>query len=138
MAVTSCKKDDNPASSAPTLSNNIQQGKWRISSYINSGNDETSHYTGYEFQFNPNGSVTAVNSTTSVSGTWSYGSDDSTVKLILGFTTSPFTELSDDWHVIQHTTSIIQLIDESGGNGGTDYLTFQLIQQRIQDYRKSL
>lgn len=42
------------------------------------------------------------------------------------FTSPPdFEELTDDWDIISQTSSKIELIDISGGNGGTDYLTFQ-------------
>ena len=42
------------------------------------------------------------------------------------FTTpAEFMDLSDDWDVINITDSKIELIDVSGGNGGTDYLTFE-------------
>jgi hypothetical protein len=32
-------------------------------------------------------------------------------------------DLSDDWDIISYTDTEIKLIDVSGGNGGTDYLT---------------
>lgn len=34
-------------------------------------------------------------------------------------------ELTDDWDIISYTDTKIQLVDVSGGNGGTDYLTFE-------------
>ena len=36
-----------------------------------------------------------------------------------------FIEISDDWNVIERTDTKIKLQDISGGNGGTDYLTFE-------------
>ena len=36
-----------------------------------------------------------------------------------------FTDLTEDWNIITYTTTKIQLIHVSGGNGGTDYLTFE-------------
>lgn len=126
MIVTSCKKDDN-SNSTPSINSTIQQGKWRVASYIDSGNNETNHYTGYEFQFNSNGTVVATKQGSSVSGTWSNGNDDSQQKLILNFSTTPFDELNDDWHIVSQSSSQIGLEDVSGGNGGTDYLTFDKI-----------
>jgi len=35
-----------------------------------------------------------------------------------------FFELSDDWEIIEKSTTVIKLKDVSGGNGGIDYLTF--------------
>ncbi len=45
--------------------------------------------------------------------------------LILHLFTTDFEELSDDWDIISHSSTKIELIDISGGNGGTDYLTFE-------------
>ncbi|MDH3699350.1 MAG: hypothetical protein OEQ81_11845 [Flavobacteriaceae bacterium] len=36
-----------------------------------------------------------------------------------------FNELSEDWNIVSFSNSIIELIHESGGNGGTDLLTFE-------------
>ncbi len=36
-----------------------------------------------------------------------------------------FAELSEDWDIISHTASKIELKHVSGGNGGTDLLTFE-------------
>lgn len=123
VLVTSCKKDDKSLS--PGATNSIQQGQWKITSYIDSGNNETSHYTGYTFVFASGGVVTATNQGSTVNGNWSSGTDDSQLKLYLTFTATPFSELNDDWHIVQQTSSLIQLEDVSGGNGGTDYLTFE-------------
>ena len=121
---SSCKKDDSPS----LVDNTIQKGNWKITFFQDSGNDETSHFSGYEFIFNTDGSVTASNSNNSVSGTWMTGTDDSQSKLILNFgSTAPFDELNEDWHVLEETSTMIRCEHISGGNGGTDYLTFEKI-----------
>ena len=125
----SCKKDDNSSPDpTPALNTTIQQGKWKIALFNDSGNDETHYFTNYNFQFNSDGTITASSSANTVSGTWSVGNVDSQQKLILNFgATDPFEELNDDWHVLQQNSSIIKLEDVSGGNGGTDLLTFEKI-----------
>ena len=123
-AASSCKKDDSPS----LVDNTIQKGNWKITFFQDSGNDETSHFSGYEFIFNSDGSVTASNGNNSVSGTWTTGTDDSQSKLILNFgSTAPFDELNEDWHVLEETSTMIRCEHISGGNGGTDYLTFEKI-----------
>jgi hypothetical protein len=37
----------------------------------------------------------------------------------------PFDEFNDDWDVVTYNNTRVELFDVSGGNGGTDYLTFQ-------------
>lgn len=127
--VISCKKDDNSSPDpSPLVNTTIQQGKWKITLFNDSGNDETNHFTNYNFQFNSDGTINAASSGNTVNGTWSGGNDDSQQKLILNFgTTVHFEELNDDWHILQQNSSIIKLEDVSGGNGGTDLLTFEKI-----------
>ncbi|MBE0636954.1 MAG: hypothetical protein IH598_00365 [Bacteroidales bacterium] len=103
----------------------VQNGNWRITTYNDSGTDETYHFTDYIFTFN-NGTMTATKGSSVVTGSYANGTDDSQKKFILNFgTTSPFDELNDDWHVIEEASAKIRLEDVSVGNGGTDLLTFE-------------
>ena len=124
-----CKKEDNTLSNqVTTLIQTAQTGTWKVTYYLDNGINETSTYTGYVFQFNTGGTITASKAGTTVSGTWSGGNDDSQVKLYLNFgTVNPFQELNDDWHVTQQTSTLIRLEDVSGGGSPTDYLTFERI-----------
>jgi hypothetical protein len=72
--------------------------------------------------------LTASKAGSTITGTWTTLLDDSKTKLILFFSApASFDEFSDDWHVIERTDTRIKLQDVSGGNGGTDYLTFEKI-----------
>jgi len=53
------------------VKNNVQTGTWRITNFIDSGVDETNHFTGYNFTFGSNGTLTASNGSNTYSGTWS-------------------------------------------------------------------
>jgi hypothetical protein len=121
-----CKKDD-PVSPNPSteISNALTVGTWRISYYLDNGQDETSNFSGYAFQFSSGNVLTATKNNTVVSGTWNMANDDSGVKLLLNFLTPPdFESLSDDWKVGPYSSTQIQLTDTSGGNGTVDYLRF--------------
>ncbi|QBZ99125.1 hypothetical protein [Flavobacterium sangjuense] len=130
-----CSSDDDNSSSGgdPTpVINTATSGTWRVTSYVDSGNDETNHFTGYNFTFASGGVLTATNGTNTYTGTWSVTSDDSNddnpssdLDFNIGFTTPvDFADLTDDWDVVSHTATTISLIDVSGGNGGTDILVF--------------
>ena len=128
-----CSSDDNSSSSDPTPVINIaSQGTWRITSYIDSGNNQTSDFTGYNFTFGASNALTASNGTNTYTGTWSVVTDtsnDDNPSSDLDFNIaflSPanFTELTDDWDIVSFTPTTISLIDVSGGNGGTDTLVF--------------
>ena len=126
-----CSSDDNSSSSSDP--NPVSQGTWRITSYIDSDTDETNHFTGYNFTFASGSVLTATNGTNTYTGTWSVVTDDSNddnpssdLDFNLFFASpADFADLSDDWDVVSRTDSKVQLIDVSGGNGGTDYLTFE-------------
>ncbi|MFN8326546.1 MAG: hypothetical protein U0T80_12515 [Flavobacteriaceae bacterium] len=130
-----CSSDDDssPSSNPSTVINTVTQGTWRITYFFDTDSDETSNYSGYNFTFNSNGSVVAVGNGLSVTGTWSVVNDDtnddnpsSDLDFNLLFSSPEiFAELSDDWDVLERTDTKIRLIDVSGGNGGTDYLTFE-------------
>lgn len=131
-----CSSDNDSSQSAdPTpVINIVSQGTWYISSYIDSGVDETNHFTGYNFTFGTGSVLTATNGVNSYTGTWSVTADNSTddddpsgdLDFNVMFNTPVnFEDLSDDWDIVSKTNTEIQLIDVSGGGGGTDYLTFQ-------------
>ena len=125
---SSCKKHHDTGQPI-ALNAAFVQGKWKITHYDDKGVDETNHFAGYEFQFNSNGIVTAAKTgSATVSGAWGSGNDNSTLKLVLDFgNTATFSELNEDWHVLQQSNVIIVLEHISGGNGGTAHLTFEKI-----------
>jgi hypothetical protein len=127
LVVTACEKKNEDSNLATSKVNStVITGTWRITYFWDTDHEETSNYTGYVFTFGNNGTVTAVKTGSNVTGTWGTRRDDSRTKLDLTFTTpASFVEISDDWHVIERTDTRIKLQDISGGNGGTDYLTFE-------------
>ncbi|SNR60863.1 hypothetical protein [Lutibacter flavus] len=131
----SCSSDDDNSNNSSTLNEiktNIESGTWRITSFIDSGTDETNYFTGYNFTFNSSGVLNANNGTNNYNGTWSItdssSDDDSQDDLDFNINfnlTNDFEDLNDDWDFISQTATKIELIDISDGNSGTDYLTFE-------------
>lgn len=116
------------------IENQVESGTWRITSYIDSGQDETNDFTGYNFLFGSNGTLTATKNDLSQTGSWSItnsnSNDDSSNDIDFNiFFNVPesniFEDLNDDWDILTHTDTMIKLRDVSGGNGGTDTLTFE-------------
>lgn len=117
------------------ITNISTDGTWIVSSYIDDGDDETSDYSTFRFNFLEDGVINATDLLSSNSnpyvGTWSItdsnsNDDDSLDDLDfnINFTVSnQLDDLSDDWDIISYTETEIKLIDVSGGNGGIDYLT---------------
>jgi hypothetical protein len=134
---SSCSDEDdstvnNSVDPTPVI-NIVNNGTWRVTLYEDSGVDETSNFTGYNFSFGAGNILSATNGTNTYSGTWSVTSDNSLddspsndLDFNIAFSTpANFAELTEDWNIISYTTTKIQLIHVSGGGGGTDYVTFE-------------
>jgi hypothetical protein len=112
----------------PTLAEIIIDGKWVVANYDDSGVNETTNYAGFNFTFNADGTVVAVNSTDTINGTWQEVIDGEKNKLVLDFgATVPFDEFNDDWDVAGFTETRMELRDVSGGDGSIDILVFEKI-----------
>lgn len=104
----------------------IQSGSWRVTSFVDDSVDETSHFTGYVFNFS-NGTVTATKDGSSKTGTYSSGKDNGKEEFVINFgTTSPWDELTDDWHVIEKTETKLRL-EDSDDDGETEVVIFERI-----------
>lgn len=136
-----CSTDDmdnqnNNSQQIMEVKNTAESGTWVVSSYIDSGQNETNDFNGYTFNFGSDGVLTATNGSNTVTGTWSVtdssnSNDDSNSNSDIDFnitfavsSTSKFYDLNDDWDVVSNNNNTISLIDVSGGNGGTDTLVF--------------
>ena len=145
LIVSSCSKDNsvtnpdpvNNAAEIQQVTNLATAGSWRITSFIDSGQDETHHFAGYSFTFNSDGTITATNGTNTYTGVWSVtdssnsssdddGGSSSDIDFNIMFTSpANFSELTEDWDIVSRSASKIELIHVSGGNGGTDTVTFE-------------
>jgi hypothetical protein len=132
-----CSNDDQPSTSQsidPTpVINTVKSGTWRVTFYEESGLNHTSYFTNYNFTFAALNVLTANNGTNNYVGTWSVTSDDSgddsptnDLDFNIGFATpTNFEELTEDWNILERTDTKVRLVHISGGNGGTDYITFE-------------
>lgn len=127
-----CVNDSNPTQNEiDQINEDLSSGNWIITEFIDSGEDETSDFSGFLFTFNSSGSLVAAKGSTTYTGNWSItedSGDDSPDDLDFNIyfnLTNQFEDLNDDWDIVSHTSVKIELIDVSGGDGETDYLTFE-------------
>ncbi|WP_299223332.1 hypothetical protein [uncultured Psychroserpens sp.] len=135
-----CSSDDDDGNSnnnsqqIAEIVNTAQSGTWRVANFNDSGQNETSNFNGYDFSFNADGSLVATNGANTMEGTWSVtddsnsSSNDDDIDFNIFFPvpeSNDFEDLNDDWDVVMTTSTRIELIDVSGGNGGTDMLIFE-------------
>ena len=139
LLIMSCSNDDDDDSHSNNnaqndIENNVQSGTWLITNFIDSGTDETSDFAGYDFTFESSGVLNANNGSNDFNGTWSVtdsdsdddSPDDNDLDFNINFNlTNNFEDLNDDWDIISQSDTKIELTDVSGGNGGTDFLTFE-------------
>jgi len=140
LLLSTCSSDDddgtpNNSAEIAQIRDQVIDGTWRVTNFVDSGQNETSDFNGYSFTFNSNGNLSASNGTTTETGNWSITNSSSSsssssddIDFNINFNvpdTNDFEDLNDDWDVVSHTDTKIVLIDISGGNGGTDNLTFE-------------
>ena len=134
---SSCSDEDdvavnNSVDLTPVI-NTVNTDTWRITFYQDSGVDETSDFSGYNFSFGAGNILSATNGTNTYTGTWSVTSDNSNddspsndLDFNIAFSApANFAELTEDWNIISYTATKVQLVHVSGGGGGTDYVTFE-------------
>ena len=132
--------DDKKSSNAniTEVQNTAVNGQWRVTYFFDTDSEETDNFNGYVFEFDADNNLTATNGSNNFSGSWSVTDDDSgddsnhgdfdDIDFNIAFATPPnFEELSEDWEIISLTSTKIELRHVSGGNGGTDLLTFEKV-----------
>ncbi|MEJ6982253.1 hypothetical protein WG906_17440 [Pedobacter sp. P351] len=118
----SCSKDND----APSTKSIILQGKWKVTLFNDNGAVETSNYSGYEFTFNSNGSVSAVKNNSTVNGTWNTGADENLNKLTLAFPSLALLELNEEWVFLEKRYTQVKL-EHINSNGQTEVLILEKI-----------
>ena len=120
--VASCS-DDSSDSVKDEVKSSVSAGTWRVTSFTEDDLDETAHFSGYNFTFGTGGDLTATNGTNTYTGSWSLSSNSSDdsyddLDFNIAFTNpSEFEDLSEDWEVLNHTATRLELRHESGGDG---------------------
>ena len=127
-----CSSDSSSTSNSPAdVVNIVNAGTWRVTYYYDTDHEETTNFSGYTFTFGTSNVLTAVNGSNTYTGSWSVtdsNSDDDSISdldFYVAFDApAQFSKLTNDWEIMEKTATLIKLRDVSGGNGGTDYLTF--------------
>ncbi|MGV3461056.1 MAG: hypothetical protein ACO1N9_11460 [Flavobacterium sp.] len=143
--VASCNDDDSVSQADANrayLQQQVQEirdvmasGSWMVTTFVDSGIDKTGQLDGYTFTFD-GAWVRAQKDAYTALGQWTVfaeGSDDDPgpgIDFDISLpedSDSSLIDLNDDWDIFERTANRISLIDESGGNGGTDILVFEKI-----------
>ena len=124
---STCSNDDDDiniidnSAEISEIKNTVENNSWQITSFVDSGADETSHYTGYTFTFNSNGTLTATKGSETVNGTWSVtdsndsdddsnSSDDIDFNIYFASPAMFNDDLTEDWEIVTRSATKIELI----------------------------
>jgi len=117
--------DSEAMETANEVSTFLLEEEWMVTLYEENNTTQTDLFAGYTFTFDSEGSVTGGNELSSQSGTWSTSVDSNMPKFLLNFNDdAPFDELNEDWDIVNHNATLLELENTSGGDGVLDRLTF--------------
>lgn len=138
-----CDKDDDndvmqqqfSTADVTALSSITNVGTWRVSSFIEDGDNITSVFSGFSFTFNDDGTLVVDNGTLTLNGTWqiTYDDDRDDVEFEVSISTSmgdldeDFDELSEDWYIITYSDTRIQLSEDDDDDDDDDILILERI-----------
>ena len=119
------RKNDDLQNSTQAQTQNVTSGTWKVTLFTDGGNNETSDFSGYSFQFDANGSVIATRNGAAKGGTWAVNNSSKKFLIELGPKTAdnkPLGELTEDWKIISISTNEIKLTDDKASS--SEFLTF--------------
>ncbi len=131
VTLNSCSSDDVPLLNEAKVIERMSSGTWKITNFTFQNVNKTSDYTGVIFDFNAISLTLSNTGTLPVAGSWGVmddgfeGEPDLVVSLALTSVEPRFTNISDDWHIIESTSNKLKLKDENLETGSIDYLTFE-------------
>lgn len=120
---SSCSPNNDNSTTTPGQV--IVSGTWRVTLFTDSGNDETTDFTGYSFAFGDGGVLTAIKNGVSQTGTWSVNNSSHKFNIDLGpkiDSNKPLGELTDDWKILSSSETEIRLGDDN--TTSNEFLTF--------------
>lgn len=86
----------------------INTGNWRLSQYVDNGDDKTHWFPSYTLTFNPNNTVTVHVASNSYVGTWQF--DEATRRVTLSLPAAlHFYKLTGNWILVDSTDRSFKL-----------------------------
>lgn len=117
------------ACTEPDLNEEVNQeailtsGSWNIFLFFDDQGDKAADFANYTFNFKSGGIVTATKSSTDSNGTWKIAVvTQSSKRMTLDFTGTPFESLDNEWIIQEITSQSIELVKFT--ENGTENLHF--------------
>jgi hypothetical protein len=101
----------------------LTTGVWVVTNYSENGTNITAAFSGYSFQFKSDGTVTGVNGSTVVNGTWAGDINHQTITSDFPSAGTPIDKLNAVWKI---TDSYVDSVAANTSiNSQTDYLSLK-------------
>lgn len=104
----------------------MTNGQWVVTSFTQNGNDITSSFTGYKFQYYSNKTVYAIkNGTVEKTGNWDGSATNMTTSANFTNATSPLSLINGTWLINNNSWTFIAVTQ----NNGSEVKTMRLDKQ---------
>ena len=112
LTAGSCKRDDD---STNPSNPSVPGSGWRISLYMEPGENKTQDYNGYVFGFSSDGSMTAVRNSQTTTGTWQQFQNDglNRFRIMLNTSDNKLSDLNHSWVLVSKNDALISLRDDN-------------------------
>ena len=120
--LSACKNQDDVQPSQNNNSGNSQiTGKvWKVDYFGERGEDETHKFNGYTFRFFPENVVAISSPDGAFEGAWNISNSTGSNRFYLNATGNyQMTEISDDWLIVENSSTLIWLGDDNPQSAGT-------------------
>jgi len=116
--IVSCSKSTDETINPDSKTGQVT-GSFKVTSYLDSGKDETTDYSAYSFSFNSDGTFTASAGSAGFAGSWQLGNsgsddDNSSNRLLITITgNKQMDDLSHNWLIVSLDNTTIHLVDDN-------------------------
>jgi hypothetical protein len=123
--------EDIPLLNELTVTNRMASGTWKITKLVHENTTKTADYNGVSFDFDAISVVVNNTGTLPVAGGWGVtdegfeGAPELVFTMALTSVEPRFITISEDWDIIESTSTRLKLKDENLDTNTTDYLTFE-------------
>ena len=98
----------------------MTDGKWIITSFTQNGNNITSDFSGYKFQYYSNKTVDAIfNGSVERTGNWDGSATDMTTWASFSGSTYPITLINGTWHIDNNSWTFVVATQTNGSETKT-------------------
>ena len=106
--MSGCKKAAEAIVTEDLVLTLMTTGRWTMEAFTVSGTSVVSEFNGYEFQFNRDGSVDAINGASTTKGTWKGDQTSLSIQSSFPTGTSTLKRLNYTWYITKNGLTYVE------------------------------